>query len=714
MATPPTFFLQRWLADASGKESSEQPHASPWWQTLWLSGVDYFSSLGYAPSLAVMSAGYLAPIATLLLVGVTFLCALPVYSFVARHSFEGQGSIKLIERLTVGWGRLGWIGKVLVLTLIGFAMTDFVITITLSTADATQHILENPFLGPRVPHRPVLLTSVLILGLCVVFLRGFREAVGLTMAVGIPYMIFNAVVIGAALAHIVRNPELFHSWWSKVVHFDAMQFREHVSRMSDEAVLAPAGFPGFVGIAVVSLLVFPKLALGLSGFETGVSVMMQIKAEDVRQRIVNTRKLLATAAVLMSIELVGANFVATVAIPEEAYARATAESLGGEAAGRSLAYLAHELFGDWIGSAYDVITVLVLATAGASAMAGLLNILPRFLPRFGMSPTWLEYRRPLVLLITLVCLVVTYLFHADVTAQGGAYATGVLVLMTSDSFGVMLAEWKRPRLRRFFALVMAVFAYVLVINVWERPDGIKIAAVFIFLTIAASVWSRWMRSSELRVPAMRFVDDASQNFWLELKGIDDVVLVPLRSPTGEARASSKAREIHPQKSPDTVYAFLHVSLLEDTSQFQSPLRISVSKAGNDYVIEVADAVAVANAIAYVALELQVTVVIIGLLDQGTPLANALLYLLFGTGEVGYAVRAIFMRMRHEWLEKHDRELERLNDERDRLEKEALRDMVVLEDHERRVKLHEMFALEQKRFAEQLPKLKRLPHLIMFE
>jgi hypothetical protein len=89
-------------------------------------------------------------------------------------------------------------------------------------------------------------------------------------------------------------------------------------------------------------------------------------------------------------------------------------------------------------------------------------------------------------------------------------------------------------------------------------------------------------------------------------------------------------------------------------------------------------------------------------------------LLFGTGEVGYAVRAIFMRMRHEWLDKHDRELQRFDDERDRIEREALRDMVVLEEHERKAKLQEMFALEQKRFAEQLPKLKRLPHLIMFE
>jgi hypothetical protein len=386
----------------------------------------------------------------------------------------------------------------------------------------------------------------------------------------------------------------------------------------------------------------------------------------------------------------------------------------GAARNRALAWLAHEHLGPVFGTIYDVSTVAILAFAGASAMAGLLNILPRYLPRFGMSPAWLEHRRPLVLLLTGMCLAVNLAFRADVDAQGAAYATGVLVLMASGAFAVLLAESGHPRTRRLFWPILGVFLYVLVVNVWERPEGIKIAGLFIVLTVSASVWSRWLRSSELRVPSIRFVDDVSERFWSELKGIDDVVLVPLRSPTAEARAGSEARVIHPQKSPDTVYAFLHVTLIEDTSKFQSPLRISVSKSGNDYVIEVQDAVAVANAIAFVALELDVTVVIIGLLDQGTPLANAFLYLLLGTGEVGYAVRSIFMRMRQDWLNAHAAMLVRFDRERDRIEAECLRDMVVLEDAERKAKLEEMFALEQKRFAEQLPTLRRLPHLIMFE
>jgi hypothetical protein len=269
-------------------------------------------------------------------------------------------------------------------------------------------------------------------------------------------------------------------------------------------------------------------------------------------------------------------------------------------------------------------------------------------------------------------------------------------------------------LRVPFLVIFAVFLYVLIGNVWERPEGIQIAGLFIALTIVSSIASRWLRASEVRVPAKRFVDEDSHRFWDELRGIEDVVLVPLRSPTPEARAGSQAREIHPQQSPDTVYVFLHVSLLEDTSQFQSPLRISVSKAGNDYVIEVSDAVAVANAIAFVAIELDVTVVIIGLLDQGTPIVNALLYLAFGTGEVGYSVRAIFQRLRREWLDAHEQRLERFDRERERIEKETVRDLVVLEDDERQRRVKELFALQEKQFAADLPKLPRLPHLVMYE
>ncbi|MEQ1503031.1 MAG: hypothetical protein ABMB14_12415 [Myxococcota bacterium] len=706
---------ERWLAtwlrgsDPHGKDT----HAAPWQATLWLTGVDYFSSLGYAPGLAVAAAGYVAPIATLMLVLVTFLAAVPVYFMVAHHSPDGEGSIKMIERLTVGWGRLGWIGKVLVLTLIGFAMTDFVITITLSAADATHHILENPLFGSMVPHWPVGVTAALILGLCLVFLLGFREAITVTIAIGVPFMVLSAVIVGAGIVALVRDPAPVHLWVDKIAHLDLGELRASLDAMSPEEAgpLELIGVGGVPGLVLVCLLVFPKLALGLSGFETGVSVMPHIKAPDAATRVANTRKMLLSAAFLMCLLLTGANFVATVLIPPEAFAGG---EHAGEANGRALAYLAHHLLGPVFGTVYDVLTVLILWFAGASAMAGMLGILPRYLPRFGMSPAWLGYQRPLVLLVTAICLLVNDAFSASVEAQGGAYATGVLVLMASGAFAVTLAEWRHPRRRFAFGAILLTFVYVLVVNVAERPDGIKIAALFIVAVVIGSIWSRWMRASELRVQGMRFVDPESEALWKRLSTTEDLVLIPVRSPTPEARSACEARRIQHHQAVTSHFVFLHVTLLQDTSQFQSPVRIRVVPEGNDFVVEVTDAVAVANAIAYVAVELSVREVVIGLLDNGTPLANAVMYLTFGTGEIGYAVRAIFMRLREDWLSEQQAVLRRFDAERDHVEREVLRDMVMLETEERERRLEQMFHHEQERFQASMPRLRRLPHLILFE
>src|SRR3954454_10243062 len=97
----------------------------PWWLVLCLVGLDYLSTLAYLPSVALEAggAGVLAPLAALSVVVVTLLGALPVYLYVVGRSPHGHGATGLLA------GRVrGWRGKLLVLVLLGFVATDFVIT----------------------------------------------------------------------------------------------------------------------------------------------------------------------------------------------------------------------------------------------------------------------------------------------------------------------------------------------------------------------------------------------------------------------------------------------------------------------------------------------------------------------------------------------------------------------------------------------------------
>ena len=613
--------LKLWLLEGL-HEVPAGPHSRPaevhqaaWWKVMCLTGVDYFSTLGYQPGIAYLAAGALSPLATLVLVLLTLFGALPMYRRIAELSPHGQGSIQVLENVLPRWR-----GKALVLCLLGFAATAFIITITLSAADATAHIIENP-LVPHWMHHPIVLTLLLLAALGAIFLLGFREAVGVAIPIVVIYLALNIVVIGWGLQYVVQHPEVVPNWRT--------------------ALLSQHGSIPMMILA--ALLVFPKLALGLSGFETGVAVMPLVEGEvgdnPARPigRIRNTKKLLTTAALIMSVMLVGSSIITSMLIPAEQFQE------GGEAYGRALAYLAHHHLGNVFGTIYDISTVTILWFAGASAMVGLLNLVPRYLPRYGMAPEWAKATRPLVLLFTLITFIVTVLFKADVISQGGAYATGVLVLMGSAALAVTLVAWRDKRRWLGYLVLTTVFLYTIAVNIWERPEGLKIASMFIVTIIGTSLVSRVLRSTELRVQGIE-ADETAQQFLKHAAG-STVRIIANRPDLGNAAEYEhklrEARESH-HLPPDEQVLFLEVRP-GDVTEFSHALKVEGADVSGHHVLRCVSP-AIPNAIAALLLFCRdqtgkIPHAYFGW-TEGNPIAYLLKFLAFGEGDTAPVTREV--------------------------------------------------------------------------
>jgi hypothetical protein len=262
-----------------------------------------------------------------------------------------------------------------------------------------------------------------------------------------------------------------------------------------------------------------------------------------------------------------------------------------------------------------------------------------------MAPEWARASRPLVLVFMAIAFAVTYLFHADVDAQGGAYATGVLVLITSAAIAVTISLWKRL-LRWAFLLTVLIFVYTTLLNVVERPEGIKIASFFIVAMVVSSLVSRALRSTELRICGFQLDGRACEL----LEDDDDrVIRVVARRPNVESEADldlvdSRLRFYH-SLSPDECLCFFQVER-GDASDFEKNLLVTGERVGKHRILRAKSPV-VANAFAALLIDLEKRT---GKVPhayfkwhEGNPIMNLFAFLVFGEGDAAPFTHEVLRR-----------------------------------------------------------------------
>ena len=606
--------IRKWLLASSTKDGGEEK-LDPWWKVMCLTGVDYFSSMGFQPGISFLAAGLLSPFATLTLVLLTLFGALPAYSVISKESPHGQGSFHIFEELFKGWA-----GKSCVLILLGFAATDFIFTITMCASDASAHIVENPWF-PHFTFDRIILTIGMILILGGVFLKGFGEAIRISVWLVAAYLLVNLVTLSVCVEKLLSQPVLFNQWTSNLF----VQYKDIAT------------------MAGVSLMVFPQLALGLSGFETGVAVMPMIKTPEkhsIPQRVERTRKLLVTVALIMAAFLIVGSITTTLLIEPKLFAE------GGEANGRALAYLAHFYLGDGFGLVYDLSTVLILWFAGASGVAALLSLVPQYLPRYGMAPGWARAQKPLVIIITLISVGIVLLFKANVDAQAGPFATGLLVLIASATVACAMTVFKRSLFHRiYFSAIAAAFIYASIMIIHSRPDGFFISVIFTMLMLFSCFLSRALRSTELRVgkvdldeAAVEYIQEATRDKWGEIR-----LLSHKPDDSSYAWKVQDARHRHSIQEAEGNFIFLEV-IPKDVSEFYTGVLKVRGMERHGYHILRCNSPSVPNAIAALLLHVRdetgkVPHAYFGW-TEGNPIMYALKYLVFGEGETAPITREI--------------------------------------------------------------------------
>jgi hypothetical protein len=460
---------------------------------------------------------------------------------------------------------------------------------------------------------------ILILG--AVFLKGFGEAIRISVWLVAFYLLVNVATLGVCLEKLLTHSDLITKWINNLYS----QYKD-------------------IGTMIgVSLVVFPQLALGLSGFETGVAVMPMIETPEKNslvQRVESTHKLLITVALIMAAFLLVGSLVTTVLIEPKLFAE------GGQANGRALAYLAHTYLGDGFGLLYDISTVLILWFAGASGLAALLSLVPQYLPRYGMAPGWAKARKPLVLIITAISVFLVILFKANVDAQAGAFATGLLVLIASATIAAASTAWKHGWFARIsYSSIAIAFVYASAMIIKTRPDGFIISVAFTTIMLSACLLSRAIRSTELRVGkveldelALSFIQKAKDEAWGEIRLLS-------HKPTDSSYAwkISDARFRHSIQESEGNFIFLEV-IPKDVSEFYTGTLNVRGCEKHGYPVLFCSSPSVPNAIAALLLHIRNLTgkpphAYFGW-TEGNPVKYALKYLIFGEGETAPLTREI--------------------------------------------------------------------------
>jgi hypothetical protein len=656
-----------------GRPSAHRLPTFPWWTVLCLVGLDYFSSLAYLPTLAVHAVNALAPMAAIAVAIITLVAAVPVYFYVVGRSPHGEGGTGLLDH-----NLHGWVGKCLILFVLGFVATDFVVTRTLSVSDASSHILHNPYwqehsawviknkemVREALPgflqgrffdfwNEQLVLTvllSILAFGLYFYLVNrlthGFLSIA--VMVVGL-YLTLTVLILVSSLVYISQNPEVVAAWQRRVA----------------EASYQEATFQDWLWLALAA---FPPMAIGLSGFELSMASAPLVagrSGEDPanpRSRIFRTRLVMGLAAVLMCTLVIASVYCVTLLVPaaEVPHHRALAYLANGDQlANGTMASEINPLFGPWFGTFYTLVTVVILCLAGATATITLRDMVPNFLARFGMQMEWALRVGLIIHLFNVVILVVTLAFQASVLAQQGAYATSVIALLLTASFAAYLDvrhRWRPAAVRWLvslpFGLVALLFAVMGALIVYQNTSGVAIALAFVAVVFTMALLSRWLRSTEMRFQGFSFADEASKQRWAQMCQLDFQVLVPHKP--GHHSLSEKENKIRKDHrlALEVPMIFVEVELGDPSDFYQMPL-MEISKVDDREVIRVTRCTSVAHVLAAIALAWrevgQPPEVHFAWSTKSAHSAN-IGFLLFGQGNIPWLV--------HELIRKGERERSR--------------------------------------------------------